>query len=85
MLVETRAKVGVFSIALGAYLPQFYPGRGTITFLGITQDGDGYFSSWSPRRERGWPDLHLWRHRHAHEVARMVPGKSEIAERPARS
>lgn len=26
-----------------AYLPQFYPGRGTITFLGITQDGDGYF------------------------------------------
>ena len=23
MLVETRAKVGVFSIALGAYLPQF--------------------------------------------------------------
>lgn len=26
-----------------AYLPQFYPGRGTNTFLGITQDGDGYF------------------------------------------
>lgn len=26
-----------------ACLPQFYPGRGTITFLGITQDGDGYF------------------------------------------
>ena len=23
MLVETKAKVGVFSIALGAYLPQF--------------------------------------------------------------
>ena len=23
MLVNTRAKVGVFSIALGAYLPQF--------------------------------------------------------------
>ena len=23
MLVETRARVGVFSIALGAYLPQF--------------------------------------------------------------
>lgn len=23
MLVETKAKIGVFSIALGAYLPQF--------------------------------------------------------------
>lgn len=23
MLVETKAKIGVFSVALGAYLPQF--------------------------------------------------------------
>ena len=27
----------------GGYLTQFYPGHGTITFLGITQDGDGNF------------------------------------------
>ncbi len=27
----------------GGYLTQFYPGHGTITFLGITQDGDGHF------------------------------------------
>ena len=27
----------------GGYLTQFYPGHGTITFLGITQDGDGKF------------------------------------------
>lgn len=27
----------------GGYLTQFYPGHGTITFLGITQDGDGRF------------------------------------------
>lgn len=27
----------------GGYLTQFYPGYGTITFLGITQDGDGNF------------------------------------------
>lgn len=27
----------------GGYLTQFYPGHGIITFLGITQDGDGNF------------------------------------------
>ncbi len=27
----------------GGYLTQFYPGLGTVTFLGITQDGDGHF------------------------------------------
>ena len=27
----------------GGYLTQFYPGHGTITFLGITQDGNGNF------------------------------------------
>lgn len=27
----------------GGYLTQFYPGHGTITFLGIMQDGDGHF------------------------------------------
>lgn len=27
----------------GGYLTQFYPGHGTITFLAITQDGDGNF------------------------------------------
>lgn len=27
----------------GGYLTQFYPGHGAITFLGITQDGDGHF------------------------------------------
>ncbi len=27
----------------GGYLTQFYPGLGTVTYLGITQDGDGNF------------------------------------------
>lgn len=27
----------------GGYLTQFYPGTGDITYLGITQDGDGHF------------------------------------------
>ena len=27
----------------GGYLTQFYPGLGTVTYLGITQDGDGKF------------------------------------------
>ena len=37
----------------GGYLTQFYPGLGTVTFLGITQDGDGHFK-FVVAEERTW-------------------------------
>ena len=63
---------------------QFYPGRGTITFLGITQDGNS-FKFVAAEGETWMARFHLWRHQHAHEVLGWCPASPRLPRRPARS
>ena len=70
MLVETKARVGVFAIALGAYLPQFPT---------LVPEFEGQYAAFKkdPAGHRG---NHRWRHRH-HQASSPWPRAISSAPR----